>query len=89
MLVLGLLCAGLAGCASSSTSGTSQSVNPQDVPAAVQAAFYSEHPYAQMDHPSKHKTWDDWTYYEIPYTRSDGTKGDATYAPTGEIQKDQ
>jgi hypothetical protein len=55
----------------------------------VRGAFYSEHPYAQIDRSTKQSNSDGSASYEIAYTRADGTKGTATYAPTGEIQKDQ
>jgi hypothetical protein len=64
-----------AGCSSSSS--------------AVEGAFYSEHPYAHIDRSTEQSNADGSTSYEIAYTRADGTKGTATYAPTGEIQKDQ
>ena len=56
---------------------------------AVEGAFYSEHPYAQIDQLSKQSNSDGSSSYEITYTRPDGTKGNATYAPTGELQKEQ
>jgi hypothetical protein len=56
---------------------------------AVEGAFYSEHPYAHIDRSTTQSNADGSTSYEIAYTRADGTKATATYAPTGEIQKDQ
>jgi hypothetical protein len=55
----------------------------------VEGAFYSEHPYAHIDRSTTLSNSDGSTSCEIAYTRADGTKGTATYAPTGEIQKDQ
>jgi len=76
---------GLAGCTNNSTS---QTVQPNQIPAAVQGAFYSEHPYAKVNHPTKITNDDGTTSYQIPYTRPDGTTGTATYAEMGELQKD-
>jgi uncharacterized lipoprotein YajG len=76
----------VAGCNSSTTT---VQIQPRAVPAAVQGAFYTEHPYAQMNHPRQETNIDGSVSYVIPYTRPDGTKGKATYAPTGEEQKDQ
>jgi hypothetical protein len=55
----------------------------------VEGAFYCEHPYAHIDRSTLQSNADGSTSYEIAYTRADGTKATATYAPTGEIQKDQ
>lgn len=85
MVVAALLAAGC----SSSSGGSSEGIEPKEVPAAVQAAFDTEHPYAQMNNPKKETDSDGSVSYEIPYTRPDGTKGTATYAQTGELQKDQ
>jgi hypothetical protein len=74
------------GCSSSTSQ---QSVDSNQVPAAVQGAFYTEHPYAQMDGPDRISNDDGSVSYKIPYTRPDGTKSSATYAQTGELQKDQ
>jgi hypothetical protein len=76
----------VAGCSSSTTN---QSIGTNQVPAAVQGAFYTEHPYAQMNGPDRVSNDDGSVSYKIPYTRPDGTKGSATYAQTGELQKDQ
>ena len=80
-----LILAGLAGC---SSDNSSQKVQPNQIPASVQGAFYSEHPYAQINNPTKVSNQDGSTSYQIPYTRPDGTKGTATYAEMGELQKD-
>jgi hypothetical protein len=74
------------GCSSNTSQ---QSVGTNEIPAAVQGAFYTEHPYAQMNSPQKISNDDGSSSYKIPYTRPDGTKGSATYAATGELQKDQ
>jgi PBP1b-binding outer membrane lipoprotein LpoB len=76
----------IAGCSSNTTN---QSISDNQVPAAVQGAFYTEHPYAQMNSPNRVSNDDGSVSYKIPYTRPDGTKGSATYAQTGELQKDQ
>ncbi|MGD0462484.1 MAG: hypothetical protein ABSB74_08350 [Tepidisphaeraceae bacterium] len=76
----------LGGCSSSTSQ---QGVEANQVPAAVQGPFYTEHPYAQMNNPKRISNEDGSVSYQIPYTRPDGTKGSATYAPTGELQKDQ
>jgi hypothetical protein len=55
---------------------------------AVEGAFYSEHPYAHIDRSTTQSNSDGSTSYEIAYTRPDGTKGTATYAATGELQKE-
>jgi len=55
---------------------------------AVEGAFYSEHPYAYIDRSTTRSNSDGSTSYEIAYTRADGTKGTATYAATGELQKE-
>ncbi len=86
MIILLGLCA--VGC-SSTSGGSSEGIQPNQVPAAVQGAFYTEHPYAQMNHPKEDTASDGSVSYIIPYTRPDGTKGQATYAQTGELQKDQ
>ncbi len=85
---LTIVAAGLlaAGCSSNTSQ---QGVSPNQVPAAVQAAFDTEHPYAQMNNPQRISNEDGSVSYQIPYTRPDGTKGSATYAPSGELQKDQ
>ena len=79
----------LVGCSSSSDNSRKEDVEPNDVPAAVQGACYAEHPYAKMDHPQRISNDNGSTSYEIPYVRPDGTKGKATYAPTGDLQVDQ
>jgi hypothetical protein len=76
----------LGGCSSNTNK---QSISDNQVPAAVQGAFYTEHPYAQMNSPDRISNDDGSVSYKIPYTRPDGTKGSATYAQTGELQKDQ
>jgi hypothetical protein len=76
----------LAGCSSNSNQ---QGIDSNQVPAAVQGAFYTEHPYAQMNGTDRISNDDGSVSYKIPYTRPDGTKGSATYAQTGELQKDQ
>jgi hypothetical protein len=81
-----LLGIALAGCSSNSSS------LPAAFPSGsspVEAAFYSEHPYAHIDRSTKLSNPDGSTSYQIAYTRADGTKGLALYAPTGEILKDQ
>jgi hypothetical protein len=82
------LAAALIACGCSSTM-PGQGIQPNEVPAAVQGAFYTEHPYAQMNNPARISNDDGSLSYKIPYTRPDGTKGSATYAQSGELQKDQ
>jgi hypothetical protein len=76
---------GLAGCSSELSN---QKIQANQIPAAVQGAFFSEHPYAQINDPAKVLNQDGSTSYRIPYTRPDGTKGTALYAEMGELQKD-
>jgi hypothetical protein len=80
-----------AGCAATAKSGSSSiTINTNQVPAAVQGAFYSQHPYAQMSKPIQQTTdSDNQTIYIIPYTRTDGTKGTATYTSMGVLEQDQ
>ena len=80
-----LILAVLVGCASDNSS---QKVQPNEIPAAVQAAFDSEHPYAKMNNPTKVSNEDGSTSFKIPYTRPDGTTGTATYAQMGELLSD-
>ena len=63
-------------------------ITPHAIPAAVQGAFYSEHPYAKMNNPTQVTNDDGSTSYKIPYTRPDGTTGTATYAQMGELLSD-
>jgi hypothetical protein len=76
------------GCATNSSGGKSSEINQSQVPQAVQAAFNSEHPYAEMNHPKTYSDKDGNTVYEIPYTRSDGTTGTAKYGSMGELMFD-
>jgi hypothetical protein len=85
MAAIGLL---LAGCSVSAKSSKA-SIEVNQIPAAVQGAFDSEHPYAQINDPIRISNQDGSVSYQIPYTRPDGTKGTATYAPTGELQNDK
>jgi hypothetical protein len=84
ILISAVLCLA-AGCATDSSKGKSSEINQSQVPQAVQAAFDSEHPYAEMNHPKTYSDCDGNTVYEIPYTRADGTKGTARYGPMGEL----
>jgi hypothetical protein len=74
-----------AGCATNSSGGKSSEISQGQVPQAVQAAFNSEHPYSEMNHPKTYSDNDGNTVYEIPYTRSDGTTGTAKYGSMGEL----
>jgi hypothetical protein len=87
ILILAALCLA-AGCATNSSGGKSSSISQSQVPQAVQAAFNSEHPYAEMNHPKTYSDCDGNTVYEIPYTRSDGTTGTAKYGAMGELMFD-
>lgn len=74
-----------AGCATNSSGGKSSEISESQVPKAVQAAFISEHPYAEMNHPKTYSDCDGNTVYEIPYTRPDGSTGTAKYGSMGEL----
>ena len=74
---------------SCSSNTNSTDIKPTAIPAAVQGAFDTEHPYAQMNHPKSLTATDGSVTYLIPYTRPDGTSGKVTYAPTGEILSGQ
>ena len=79
-----------AACSATAKSGSSSvTINTNQVPAAVQGAFYSQHPYAQMSKPIQQTSADNDTIYTIPYTRTDGTKGTATYTSMGVLENDQ
>jgi hypothetical protein len=80
-----------AACSTTAKSGSSSiTINPNQVPAAVQGAFYSQHPYAQMTKPIQQSTDNDnQTIYTIPYSRTDGTKAIATYTSMGVLESDQ
>ena len=81
-----LLLTGLTACASNQDQNKSSDDNK--VPSDVQAAFYSEHPYAKMNNPSKADTPQDGPVYTIPYTRSDGSTGVAVYSSMGVLRSD-
>jgi len=74
----------LAACSSEGTS-----IANNQVPAGVQAAFDAEHPYAKMNHPSTRGDSNGASAYVIPYTRPDGSTGEATYSPSGELLEDK
>ena len=78
-----------AACSHGSEGQTTVTINRNQVPSAVQGAFYSEHPNAVMSGPIEETSGNDQTVYIISYTRSDGSKGTATYTSFGELQKDQ
>lgn len=84
-----VLVLGVGACSQNSTSQSTVTINPNQIPQAVDAAFYSEHSYAQMSKPIQEAGADNQTIYTIPYTRSDGSKGVATYSSFGELEKDQ
>jgi hypothetical protein len=88
LMVLGL--AVLAGCSSASFSknGNSITIKNNEVPAAVQGAFASEHPYAKMTEPKKVTDSDGVVTYVVPYTRADGSTGSASYSDMGELKSD-
>jgi len=95
ILFSALVCLAVAGCTSTNSSSEKSSGEKSSgsgegsVPTAVKAAFDSEHFYAKMDHPTTRSSSDGGTIYEIPYTNADGTKGIATYGPTGELLKNE
>jgi hypothetical protein len=80
-----------AACSTTAKSGSSSiTINTNQVPSAVQGAFYSQHPYAQMTKPIQQTTDNDnQTIYIIPYSRTDGTKAIATYTSMGVLEQDQ
>jgi hypothetical protein len=84
ILVFAMFCLA-AGCATSSSGGKSSEISESQVPRAVQAAFVSEHPYAEMNHPKTYSDCNGNTVYEIPYTRNDGSTGTAKYGSMGEL----
>jgi hypothetical protein len=87
---LAILLLTLASCHGSASSGsTTVTINPNQVPTAVQGAFTSQHPYAEMTKPIQQSTVDNQKIYTIPYTRTDGSKGAATYTSFGELKSDQ
>jgi hypothetical protein len=83
-LISALLCLA-AGCATNSSGKKSAEITENDLPRAVVAAFDSEHPYAQINHPKTYTDCNKNTVYELPYTRSDGTSGVAKYGPMGDL----
>jgi hypothetical protein len=90
ILISAILCMA-AGCATSSSSSGAQKesdISEAQVPKEVQAAFDSEHPYAQMNHPKTYSDCNGDTVYEIPYTRQDGSTGTAKYGSMGELMFD-
>jgi hypothetical protein len=80
---------GAAACSHGSQGTTTVTINRNQVPTAVQGAFYSQHPYAQVSGPIEETSENNQTIFAIPYTRSDGSMGTATYTSFGELQKDQ
>ena len=74
---------------SASNGSTTITINQNQVPTAVQGAFTSQHPYAEMTKPIQQSTVDNQKIYTIPYTRTDGSKGTATYTSFGELKSDQ
>lgn len=87
ILISAALCL-LAGCATNSSGQKSSDISESQVPKPVQAAFYSEHPYAQMNHPKTYSDCNGNTVFEIPYSRTDGTTGTAKYGSMGELMFD-
>jgi hypothetical protein len=87
VLMIAPLCLA-AGCSTHSNGGKSREISASDVPTAVVAAFKSEHPYAEINHPKTYTDCNKNTVYEIPYTRPDGTSGDARYGAMGELLMD-
>ncbi|MGD1275752.1 MAG: hypothetical protein ABR964_00840 [Tepidisphaeraceae bacterium] len=70
-------------------SSDTKSISNNQVPAGVQAAFDAEHPYAKMNHPSVRSNANGASDYVVPYTRPDGTTGQATYSSSGELLEDK
>ncbi len=70
-------------------SQTGQTIGDNQIPAGVNAAFTAEHPYAKMDHPTEKQHQNGPAAYVIPYTRPDGTRGEASYSPAGVLLEDK
>jgi hypothetical protein len=81
----------LAACGSNSNSNapTTATIMPNQLPTAVQSAFSAEHPYAQMSMHVEQTRTDKGYVYKIPFTRTDGSTGTATYTSYGELIKDE
>ena len=79
----------VAACSHNSNGPTTVNINANQVPTAVQSAFSAEHPYAQMDKPIQQTQTNHGAIYKIPFTRTDGSTGTATYTSFGELLKDE
>jgi hypothetical protein len=81
------------GCSSNTTpdknSNNSQEISESEIPSEVQAAFFSEHPYAKIDHPLKQSDQNGAASYVLPYTLDGGAGGSATYSPNGVLVSGQ
>ena len=79
-----------AGCHGSASNGsTTVTINPTQLPKAVESAFSAEHPYAQPNSPIKQMRTNRGSIYVIPFPRRDGSTGTATYTSFGELVKDE
>jgi hypothetical protein len=88
------LAATVFGCTSNNSSGNSSSNNSREIsesqiPTAVQAAFFSEHPYATINHPHQLSDQNGNDTYLLPYTLSGGATGSATYSESGTLLNGQ
>jgi hypothetical protein len=79
----------LVACSSNSNAPTTTTIMANQVPAAVQSAFSAEHPYAQMSMHVEQTQTNKGYVYKIPFTRTDGSTGTATYTSSGELIKDE
>jgi ABC-type Fe3+-hydroxamate transport system substrate-binding protein len=79
----------MSGCSGTVSSNNSTvTIRPNEVPAAVQGAFDSEHPYAKMNEPKRVTNSDGVITYVIPYTRTDSSTGTASYSDMGELKSE-
>jgi hypothetical protein len=77
-----------AGCASNQQSDQKTLTGDGKIPSDVQAAFFSEHPYAKIDDASQQSSPQDGTLFTVDYTRSDGSKGVAVFTSMGVLRSD-
>ena len=77
-----------AACASNQQSEQKTLTGDGKIPSDVQAAFFSEHPYAKIDDAAQQSSQQDGTLYTVDYSRSDGSKGVAVYTSMGVLRSD-
>jgi hypothetical protein len=73
------------GCTSDKSDNSNSQISESDIPTAVQAAFFSQHPYAKIDKPLKQSDDKYGEIFVIPYTLAGGATGSATYNATGAL----